>query len=634
MASELTPAEILNATQQTTHTATPRKPIETWQSRTIKAKLQALAFVHHQDYTHATPRAKKARRLPSKLMSTLTSAEAGSQRPDSPSPRSNAASGRPSVECTPQSPSASARTEQVAHMLRLHPSRKAKNRDWGEERPKWKLPLDRCISPNAIIMPYLPGKELWDLVVMVLVTYTAFQVPLTASFFAGDPSTPPAGLVATMWLIDVVFLADIAVCLRTAYVSEAGNLVTSPRLIRRRYVRSWLALDVLGSVPWDLVAFNVAGGSVELASDLHARRWWRVLLLARLLRLSKLPRHSNDYVRHFGHTDSDAGRTMWGILFGLLLLIHCGSCVLPFIQGFPSTGSTGTDYTKGLVMATMMVFGEAGFAETASGQLFEVAGLVIGGLVISLVYGVMTTQLAQAARRQLQHREHQHLTRETMRRLELPRHMQQLVTSYFDYVWFRHHDFIGVRFLERLPETLRRTISLQVHGAMLRKVAAFGAAPSDMLAQLCVALVPQVFMPADTIVAVHAHARAMYLIHKGAVTVVLPSGEPVAEGRRRLLRRAGPAARGAADGVGRRDHLCRHLLALARRVCDGARRLPGRVRADPVGRAAGRRRRAQLGRAGRQRPRQRGGGLPDGGRLGGVLAAEGALPRVVARDLE
>lgn len=235
-------------------------------------------------------------------------------------------------------------------------------------------------------------------------------------------------------------------------------------------------------MPWDLVAFNVAGGSVELASDLHARRWWRVLLLARLLRLSKLPRHSNDYVRHFGHTDSDAGRTMWGILFGRLLLIHCGACVLPFIQGFPSTGSTGTDYTKGLVMATMMVFGEAGFAETASGQLFEVAGLVIGGLVISLVYGVMTTQLAQAARRQLQHREHQHLTRETMRRLELPRHMQQLVTSYFDYVWFRHHDFIGVRFLERLPETLRRTISLQVHGAMLRKVAAFGAAPSDMLA--------------------------------------------------------------------------------------------------------------------------------------------------------
>ena len=61
MTSELTPAEILNATQQTTHTATPRKPIETWQSRTIKAKLQALAFVHHQDYTHATPRAKKAR---------------------------------------------------------------------------------------------------------------------------------------------------------------------------------------------------------------------------------------------------------------------------------------------------------------------------------------------------------------------------------------------------------------------------------------------------------------------------------------------------------------------------------------------------------------------------------------------
>ena len=60
-----------------------------------------------------------------------------------------------------------------------------------------------------------------------------------------------------------------------------------------------------------------------------------------------------------------------------------------------------------------------------------------------------------------------------MRRLNLPKHMQQLVTSYFDYVWFRHHDFIGVRFLERMPETLRKTISLQVHGEMLRRVPAF-----------------------------------------------------------------------------------------------------------------------------------------------------------------
>ena len=75
------------------------------------------------------------------------------------------------------------------------------------------------------------------------------------------------------------------------------------------------------------------------------------------------------------------------------------------------------------------IFGEAGTAESPVGQLFEVAGLVSGGLVVSCVYAAATTQLAQAARRQLQHREHQHLTRETMRRLDLPRHMQQLVTS-------------------------------------------------------------------------------------------------------------------------------------------------------------------------------------------------------------
>ena len=86
-----------------------------------------------------------------------------------------------------------------------------------------------------------------------------------------------------------------------------------------------------------------------------------------------------------------------------------------------------------------------------------------------------------------------------MRHLGLPTYHQQLVASYFDYVWYRHNDFDGHRFLERLPETLRGRVSLKVHGEMVRRVPAFQHCPSQVLSLICMALEPQIYLPADTV---------------------------------------------------------------------------------------------------------------------------------------
>ena len=161
----------------------------------------------------------------------------------------------------------------------------------------------------------------------------------------------------------------------------------------------------------------------------------------------------------------------------------------------------------------------------------------------------VTHTASQAGSRTAQHRERQQLTLETMRHLGLPEHQQQLVGSYFDYVWYRHNNFDGLIFLERLPETLRARICAKVrsrrrpsarthafarapshattrprlctpasapaptpaptsaptparlaltsilrhkvHGDMVRRVAAFEGAPADVVALLCM----QVLLP-------------------------------------------------------------------------------------------------------------------------------------------
>ena len=134
--------------------------------------------------------------------------------------------------------------------------------------------------------------------------------------------------------------------------------------------------------------------------------------------------------------------------------------------------STGELYVHSIYAAMQLIFGEAGHTTSLLGQLVETFALAFGGLVVSLVYANMTQMVAQAGSRIAQHRERQQLTRETMRHLGLQKYHQELVASYFDYVWYRHNDFDGHRLLARLPETLRGRVSLKVHGEMVRRVPA------------------------------------------------------------------------------------------------------------------------------------------------------------------
>ena len=54
---------------------------------------------------------------------------------------------------------------------------------------------------------YLPGKVLWDNILLVLVLYTAFQAPFVGGFCSGGGNsvpTLPTGVLVVQWLIDVV----------------------------------------------------------------------------------------------------------------------------------------------------------------------------------------------------------------------------------------------------------------------------------------------------------------------------------------------------------------------------------------------------------------------------------------------
>lgn len=73
---------------------------------------------------------------------------------------------------------------------------------------------------------------------------------------------------AVVWCV-----TDIALNFRTTYVSTSGQVVYDPRSICIHYATSWLFVDLIAALPFDLLyAFNISVvGLARAHTHTHAR---------------------------------------------------------------------------------------------------------------------------------------------------------------------------------------------------------------------------------------------------------------------------------------------------------------------------------------------------------------------------
>ena len=85
-------------------------------------------------------------------------------------------------------------------------------------------------------------------------------VPMHATIWLdlgdGDRSEPASSWAVYVldWLTVIIYLVDIFVSSRTAYYDKEDAFVVEPKKVRDRYLRSWFAVDAVGSFPYQLGA--------------------------------------------------------------------------------------------------------------------------------------------------------------------------------------------------------------------------------------------------------------------------------------------------------------------------------------------------------------------------------------------
>ena len=127
---------------------------------------------------------------------------------------------------------------------------------WGKKKERGGF----YINPDSTF------KQIWSIIIIILLIYVAFIMPFNLAFYEEDDESQFRDgthksyrkfVWRTNWIYcmdiiaDFVFFADIFITSVTAYYDDKeGALVTDNRVIFKRYFKSWFFIDLIASLPY------------------------------------------------------------------------------------------------------------------------------------------------------------------------------------------------------------------------------------------------------------------------------------------------------------------------------------------------------------------------------------------------
>lgn len=150
--------------------------------------------------------------------------------------------------------------------------------------PEYKLHVTETTC--GVLLHYSPFKAFWDWIILILVLYTAVFTPYSAAFLLDEHrdlrqrgcgyTCNPLNVADLM--VDVLFIVDIVINLRTTYVDQNDAVVTQQSRIAKHYIKGWFPIDLFAAIPFDLLMFRSGSDEVRVCSLLRIIRNNIVLL--------------------------------------------------------------------------------------------------------------------------------------------------------------------------------------------------------------------------------------------------------------------------------------------------------------------------------------------------------------------
>ncbi|EKX48845.1 hypothetical protein GUITHDRAFT_105469 [Guillardia theta CCMP2712] len=131
----------------------------------------------------------------------------------------------------------------------------------------------------------------WQVVSIILIVWTIFEVPFTLVFVRNGQNSDQSWctwdwIMVINLVVDICFMLDVVVNFNTSYLDSEAFLVKNRMDIAMHYLKSWFLLDFLTSLPID--SFLCAGGSESNPGFLRVVKVIRLIKIVRFVRVKRI----------------------------------------------------------------------------------------------------------------------------------------------------------------------------------------------------------------------------------------------------------------------------------------------------------------------------------------------------------
>lgn len=186
---------------------------------------------------------------------------------------------------------------------------------------------NRCLlNPDSAVM------QSWDLLTIFALLFTLLVSPYEIGFLDSYEGIANVALFYINQSVTCIFAIDMLFNFFRPYRDALSQKVKSHRKIAKAYLTSWFIVDVVSTVPIDVIVVVLQGGDPtsnsntdDAASKVKMIRLMRLLKLFRIVRASRVFARWADRIEHY-ISISHATRTLLWWSFMLLVTIHWFCC--------------------------------------------------------------------------------------------------------------------------------------------------------------------------------------------------------------------------------------------------------------------------------------------------------------------
>lgn len=402
--------------------------------------------------------------------------------------------------------------------------------------------IDNERQPDKwLIHPQAQNKVLWDLYVAALIVYSTLTVPFRIGF---NEEATGAMFVFDL-IVDLSFATDMVLAFRTAYFDVHNTVVWDKWAIAKHYLRGQFFIDLVSTVPFDLIIGWASGDDPTESSLLRSTKLLRALRLIRLLRLMRLLKLGKFLSSASGTVQINQSLiSLSRMIIQIAFIGHLLGCAWywgareadppNWIDGVGLSPDSPLDlkYFTSLYWAftTMTTVGYGDInASNDTERLLAILSMLVGASVFGYVVGNVTVLVENIDPQQALRKEKMESVKEFIRDRRLPPYLSRRVRNFYEYFYRRKSVFEEDTIVGNLPSVFRGQVSRCGHERFLADCKYLHSASGWVISGILLAMRPQMVEPWEIIFSQGDIGNDMFIVVSGEVVLLWAPPEELAQ---------------------------------------------------------------------------------------------------------